>query len=152
MPCSDCCGVVTKVGNGSSTSLKVGDRVLSTFIQSHLSGTITEKDMANGMGLPLPGVLTEYRVFPACGLVKCPDYLSNEEASCLPIAAVTAWMSINGMRPLGQPGGEGEFVLVIGTGGVSISGVQIAKASGGKGRQCLPRLSMNMAACCHVRG
>ncbi|KAJ9649249.1 hypothetical protein H2199_000023 [Coniosporium tulheliwenetii] len=129
VPCSDCCGIVTKVGDGSSTSLKVGDRVLSTFVQSHLTGKITEKDMGTGLGLPLPGVLATHRVFPTHGLVKCPDYLSDEEACTLPIAAVTAWMSINGMRPLGQPGGKGEVVLVQGTGGVAISGVQIAKAS-----------------------
>ncbi|QSZ37828.1 hypothetical protein DSL72_008928 [Monilinia vaccinii-corymbosi] len=34
------------------------------------------------------------------------------------------------MRPLGQPAGKGESVLIQGTGGVSISGLQIAKASG----------------------
>lgn len=42
-------------------------------------------------------------------------------------------MAINGMRPLGQPGGEGETVLIQGTGGVAISGLQIAEASGAEG-------------------
>lgn len=65
--------------------------------------------------------------------MKAPEYLSDEEASTLPIAAVTAWMSINGMRPMGQSGGEGEIVLLQGTGGVAIAGLQIAKASGAKG-------------------
>jgi NADPH:quinone reductase-like Zn-dependent oxidoreductase len=37
------------------------------------------------------------------------------------------------MRPMGQNGGEGEYVLLLGTGGVSIAGLQIAKASGAKG-------------------
>jgi NADPH:quinone reductase-like Zn-dependent oxidoreductase len=61
-----------------------------------------------------------------------PDYLTDEEASCLPIAAVTAWMSINGFRPLGQPfdGDSNDTVLLQGTGGVSISGLQIAHAAG----------------------
>lgn len=129
VPCSDICGEISTVGPDVS-SWKVGDRVMGTFCQAHLTGQIREHHMATGVGLPLEGCLQDYRVFPETGLVKVPDYLSDEEASCLPIAAVTAWMSINGLRPLEQPGGEGEVVLVQGTGGVSISGLQIAKASG----------------------
>lgn len=133
VPCSDMCGVVTQVGKGV-TSWKVGDRVLSTFNQAHLSGQITSKEMTSGLGLPLPGVLTTHRVFPEYGLVRAPDYLTDEEACTLPIASVTAWMSLNWMRPIGQSGGAGEYVLLQGTGGVSIAGLQIAKASGAKGR------------------
>lgn len=129
VPCSDMCGEIAAVG-ANVTAWKTGDRVLSTFIPSHQTGQIKAHDMASGMGLPLEGVLQDYRVFPATGIVRAPDYLSDEEASCLPIAAVTAWMAVNGMRPLGQSGGKGETVLVQGTGGVSISGLQIAKASG----------------------
>lgn len=132
VPCSDMCGVVTQVGKGV-TSWKVGDRVLSTFNQAHLSGQITSKEMTSGLGLPLPGVLTTHRVFPEYGLVRAPDYLTDEEACTLPIASVTAWMSLNWMRPIGQSGGAGEYVLLQGTGGVSIAGLQIAKASGAKG-------------------
>ncbi|KAJ9293185.1 hypothetical protein DTO271G3_8129 [Paecilomyces variotii] len=131
VPCSDMCGIITAIGPDVS-AWKVGDRVLSTFNQTHLSGQITSKDMPYGLGFPLPGVLTTHRVFPEYGLVKAPEYLSDEEASTLPIAAVTAWMAINGMRPMGQSGGEGEIVLLQGTGGVAIAGLQIAKASGAK--------------------
>ena len=96
--------------------------------------------MASGLGKPLDGVLQSYRVFPTTGLVRCPEYLTDEEASCLPIAAVTAWMAIFGMEPFGtwkesQEGGkkkplEGKFVLLEGTGGVAVAGLQIAKAAG----------------------
>lgn len=96
--------------------------------------------MASGLGLPLPGVLCEYRVFPEEGLVRKPSYLSDEEAATLPIAGCTAWMAINGFRPLGKPlGGEGveesrkEVVLIQGTGGVAIMGLLIAKAAGATG-------------------
>lgn len=126
------CGVVTQVGPGVN-SWTVGDRVLSTFLPEHQTGQVTEKELAGSIGLPLNGVLTTYRVFPAHGLVKAPSYLSDEEACTLPIAAVTAWMSINGMRPLGQSGGKDEYILLQGTGGVAISGLQIAKAAGAKG-------------------
>jgi len=43
--------------------------------------------------------LQEYRVFPGDSLVKKPDSLSFEEACTFPIAGVTAWMSLNGMKP-----------------------------------------------------
>ncbi|KAK2611633.1 hypothetical protein N8I77_004964 [Diaporthe amygdali] len=127
--CSDMCAEVVTVGSDVS-SWKTGDRVMGTFCQDHLTGQIKSHHMGSGLGLPLEGVLQDYRVFPEQGLVKTPDYLTDEEASCLPVAAVTAWMSINGFRPLGQSGGKGQVVLVQGTGGVSISGLQIAKASG----------------------
>ncbi|KAK6385759.1 hypothetical protein LTS17_001331 [Exophiala oligosperma] len=122
---------VVAIGEGTQSSpWSVGDRVLSTFNQTHLTGQITAKEMAFGLGLPLEGVLQTHRVFPTTGLVKAPAYLNDEEASTLPIAGVTAWMSINGMRPLGHPGGKDETVLLQGTGGVSISGLQIAHAAG----------------------
>ncbi|KIW14046.1 hypothetical protein PV08_06827 [Exophiala spinifera] len=133
VPCSDMCGIVVAVGEGTHPSpWSIGDRVLSTFTQTHLTGQITAKDMTSGLGLPLEGVLQTYRVFPTTGLVKAPSYLNDEEASTLPIAAVTAWMSINGMRPIGHPGGKDETVLLQGTGGVSVSGLQIAHAAGAK--------------------
>ncbi|KAF4119538.1 D-arabinose 1-dehydrogenase, Zn-dependent alcohol dehydrogenase family [Geosmithia morbida] len=139
VPCSDMCGEVVETRSGR---FAVGARVLSIFLQTHLTGQVEGSDMESGLGLPLQGVLAEYRVFPADGLVACPEYLGDEEACCLPIAAVTAWMSINGFRPLGRPldlarsdgeGGEGRqrpTLLVQGTGGVSVAGLQIAQAAG----------------------
>ncbi|RFU30401.1 hypothetical protein B7463_g5959, partial [Scytalidium lignicola] len=129
VPCSDMCGTVV---SSNSPNWQIGDRVLSIFTQTHLIGQIKAEHMKSGLGLPLPGVLAQYRVFPEYGLVSAPAYLSAEKAATLPVAGVTAWMAINGMRPLGQPGGKGETVLIQGTGGVSINGLQIAKASGAK--------------------
>lgn len=133
VPCSDMCGVVTQIGS-DVTKWAVGDRVLSTFLPDHQTGQVTEKELGKSLGLPQDGVLASHRVFPDYGLVKAPDFMSDEEAATLPIASVTAWMSINGMRPMGQNGGEGEYVLLQGTGGVAIAGLQIAKAAGAKGR------------------
>jgi NADPH:quinone reductase-like Zn-dependent oxidoreductase len=131
------CGVIEAVGSDLTVPWKVGDRVMSIFNQTHLTGQVKAADMAGGLGKPLEGVLQTYRVFPTTGLVKTPKYLSDIEASCLPIAAVTAWMSINGMRPMGQGVGKGETVLLQGTGGVAISGLLIAKAAGAKGMSFL---------------
>ncbi|KAI8955695.1 oxidoreductase [Xylaria longipes] len=132
VPTSDCCGTVVKLGPGASDlGLEEGDRVASIFNQTHLAGQIVEEDMTSGLGLPLNGCLTQYRVFPAYGLVKVPQYLTDEEAACLPVASVTAWMSINTLQPIGQPlQGKGKVVLLQGTGGVAIAGLQIAKVLG----------------------
>lgn len=127
------CGII--VSAGSSSQWKEGDRVLSIFNQTHQKGQIVEKDMSSGLGLPNPGVLTQYRVFKDYGLVKCPDYLTDEQACNLPIAAVTAWTSINWMQPLGQHlQGKDISILLQGTGGVSMAGLQIAKACGMTGK------------------
>jgi NADPH:quinone reductase-like Zn-dependent oxidoreductase len=130
VPCSDSCGTIV---SSKSPLWKAGDKVVSIFNQAHQKGQIQLEDMKYGMGSPLPGVLTEYVVFPDTAIVRKPDYMSDQEAATLPIAAITAWMSINWMRPLGQAGGKGETVLIQGTGGVAICGLQIAKASGAKG-------------------
>ncbi|KAI0444405.1 hypothetical protein F4803DRAFT_560932 [Xylaria telfairii] len=132
VPTSDCCGTVVKVGPGASDSgIKEGDRVASIFNQNHLTGQIVAKDMTAGLGLPLDGCLTQYRVFPAHGLVKVPQYLTDEGAACLSIATVTAWMAINTFQPIGQPvQGKDKVLLLQGTGGVTIAGLQIAKVLG----------------------
>ncbi|KAF2767752.1 NAD(P)-binding protein [Teratosphaeria nubilosa] len=130
VPCSDICGTIVS-SNGSHW--KEGQRVMAIFNQSHIKGQVKAKDMTSGLGKPLPGCLTEYRAFPAESLVAVPDYLTDEEASTLPIASVTAWMAINGFRPLGKPAEDAqgkESVLLQGTGGVAIAGLQIAHAAG----------------------
>jgi NADPH:quinone reductase-like Zn-dependent oxidoreductase len=144
VPCSDMCGRVVAVGPVTDSSdpyrnpafrVKEGDRVISTFAPKHLTGQINASMLGATLGGPEQGVLTQYRVFPIHGVVKIPDYLSDEEASCLPIAAVTAWMSLNCMRPKGEiigSNGKKEVVLCQGTGGVSIMATQIASAAGAK--------------------
>ena len=93
VPGSDMCGIVVAVGPSSNNTtdpykspafaLKEGDRVVSTFAQTHITGQVQGSDLANGLGLPLPGVLTQYRVFPTYGLLKVPDYLSFDEAAII---------------------------------------------------------------------
>ncbi|KAH9205868.1 hypothetical protein DL95DRAFT_316681 [Leptodontidium sp. 2 PMI_412] len=123
VPCSNMCGTIVAINSPK-------DIVLSIFNQTRISGQVKAVHMKSGLGLPLPGVLSQYRAFNAEGLVRKPDYLSDEEAATLPIAAMTAWMAVNGMRPLAHSGGKGEKVLIQGTGGVAISGLQIIGAGG----------------------
>ena len=78
------------------------------------------------------GVLCQYRLFEEHAVVRTPGYLTDVEACNFQIAGTTAWMAINGFRPIGQPGGQGETMLIQGTGGVSIMGLLIGKASGAR--------------------
>jgi NADPH:quinone reductase-like Zn-dependent oxidoreductase len=65
---------------------------------------------------------------PETWLVKAPLSLDDAEASTLPIAGVTAWFSLIEEGRL-QPG---QTVLVQGTGGVALFGLQIAHAIGAR--------------------
>ncbi|PYI13079.1 putative alcohol dehydrogenase [Aspergillus japonicus CBS 114.51] len=134
VPCSDMSGVVTQVGP-SVSRWRVGDRVLSTFLPDHLTGQVTPQMLARGMGHPLPGVLATHRVFPEQALVKAPAYMQDAEGATLPIASVTAWMSVQGRLRAAVEKGEDvsrKVVLVQGTGGVAVAGLQIAKAWGAR--------------------
>ena len=74
-----------------------------------------------------PGVLAELVVLPESGVVPMAQSLDFAQAACLPCAGVTAWNALHeGPRPL-KPG---DRVLVLGSGGVSMLALQIARASG----------------------
>lgn len=129
---SDAVGEVISVGS-DVTSFKVGDRVLSLCFPLHQTGPAQAKYLQDSPGMTDHGVLTEYKLFEDWTVVKVPEFLTDEEAATFPIAGVTAWMSINYFNPIGQPGGAGQTMLVQGTGGVSIMGLLLGKASGMKG-------------------
>lgn len=139
VPCSDGVGEVIAAGTDVK-GFKVGDRVLSLCFPLHQTGQSQAKYLANAPGMTDHGVLTEFKLFEDWAVVKVPSYLTDEEAATFPIAGTTAWMAINSLRPMGQPGGEGETMLVQGTGGVSIMGLILGKASGMKGRLALYHL------------
>ncbi|KAJ5521757.1 hypothetical protein N7527_005872 [Penicillium freii] len=117
-------GVVEEVGEGV-TEWKVGDRVLANFTQDHIAGRLNAQTLLSQLGGDIQGLLGEYFIFPKTGVVHIPDYLSFEEASCLPCAALTAWNALYGLVPI-RPG---QTVLLQGTGGVSTFGLQIAHAA-----------------------
>jgi NADPH:quinone reductase-like Zn-dependent oxidoreductase len=126
VPLSDGAGVVVGVGAGV-TRAAVGDRVLGNFLQSWIDGDIVESDYANALGGSLDGVLAERVVLPEAGIVRFSERLSFEQAATLPCAGITAWSALR----LGQLR-AGQNVLALGTGGVSIFALQLAKASGAR--------------------
>ncbi|KAI0362288.1 NAD-P-binding protein [Trametes cingulata] len=125
VPCSDMAGEIVALGD-EVKGWKIGDRVCSNFAVDHIFGEVTAEIRNTGLGAPIDGVLTEYKVLPAHALVTIPEHLNYEEASTLPCAAVTAYNALVGLVPLKG----GDTVLVQGTGGVSIFGLQLAVASG----------------------
>ncbi len=127
VPNSDAVGEVVAIGSGV-TRVSVGDRVCGIFFQSWIDGQISAKDMSNALGGTIDGVLCEYRIFHEDGLVSVPKHLSDEEASTLPCAAVTAWNS------LVEKGNvkAGDSVLLLGTGGVSIMALQFCQMLGAR--------------------
>ncbi|KAJ7662598.1 alcohol dehydrogenase superfamily protein [Mycena polygramma] len=123
VPCSDMAGEVIAVG-ADVNEWKVGDRVCANFLTDKIHN---DAPGVEGLGGAVHGVLTEYRSFQAASLVAIPEHLSYEEASTLPCAAITAYNALlSGFAPLKA----GDTVLVQGTGGVSIFGLQFAVASG----------------------
>jgi len=72
-------------------------------------------------------MLQDLVVLPEHGVVPLAASLTFEEAACLPCAGVTAW---NALMEGPHPVRAGESVLVLGTGGVSLLALQIAKAAG----------------------
>ncbi|HTM95644.1 MAG TPA: NAD(P)-dependent alcohol dehydrogenase [Croceibacterium sp.] len=124
IPLSDGAGVVAAVGPGV-TRFKEGDRVQSAFFTDWEEGP-PRMSPALGDG-HAPGTLAELVVLPESGVVPMAASLDHAQAACLPCAGVTAWNALHeGPRPL-KPG---EKVLVLGSGGVSILALQIARASG----------------------
>jgi NADPH:quinone reductase-like Zn-dependent oxidoreductase len=124
-PFSDGCGIVEAVGEGV-TRVAPGDRVATMFFQSWISGKPTPAGLRSALGLPIPGVARELAVFHEGGLSKVPAFLTDQQVATLPCAALTAWRALFEDARLAP----GDTVLVQGTGGVSIFGLQFAKAAG----------------------
>ena len=124
-PFSDGCGVVEAIGAGVSR-VAVGDRVATLFFQTWSSGRPTLEKLSSSLGFPIPGAGSELQVFSQEGVSKVPAYLSDHQVATLPCAALTAWRGLFEDARL-QPG---DTVVLQGTGGVSIFGLQFAHAAG----------------------
>ena len=128
VPNSDGAGEVVEVGKGV-TRFKVGDRVAGIFAQKWLAGAPEYHNIRGStLGGPLDGMLAEYRVLDEDGLVHIPAHLDYQEAASLPCAAVTAW---NALFVQGNVK-AGDTVLLLGTGGVSLFGLQFAQMAGAR--------------------
>ncbi len=125
IPMADGAGVVTAVGAGV-TEFKAGDAVVSCFFPTWQAGRATIADFATVPGDGIDGFAREVVNAPATSFTLAPKGYTHEEAATLTTAGLTAW------RMLVINGGikAGDTVLVLGTGGVSIFALQMARAMG----------------------
>ncbi len=122
----DGAGEVVAVGEGA-TRTAVGDRVTASIFPRWQDGPF-RREVADQLGGSLDGMLTELAVLDEDALVPIPEHLSFEEAAALPCAAVTAWNALAG----GQALQAGETVLTLGSGGVSLFAIQLARTAGAR--------------------
>ncbi|MGD0961616.1 MAG: NAD(P)-dependent alcohol dehydrogenase [Methylomonas sp.] len=125
VPCSDGAGEVIAVGS-QVTRFQVGDRVAACFFPHWGHGAPTPQTTAGSLGGSLDGMLAEEAVLHEQALVTIPAHLDYIEAATLPCAAVTAWNALFAEGRL-KPG---DSVLLLGSGGVSVWALQLAKAAG----------------------
>ena len=125
IPMSDGAGVVEAVGEGV-TEFKLNDRVVSCFFPGWADGAPAVADFSTVPGDGVDGYAREVVVALTTAFTRAPKGYSFAEAATLTTAGVTAWRAlvVNGAFK------AGDKVLVLGTGGVSIFALQIAKAMG----------------------
>ena len=127
VPISDGAGEVVAVG-AEVAAWKPGDRVVVPFFPAWLGGEFSAAKAASALGGDVDGLLREYAVVRADALLPIPAHLDYEQAATLPCAAVTAW---NGLFVSGHLH-PGQTLLLQGTGGVSLFGLQFGRMAGAK--------------------
>lgn len=125
VPGSDMRGTVVSVGPDVA-GFKPGDAVISTFFTRWQDGA--QPDDSVPLGAPGPGMLSEYVVLGVDSLVPAPGTLDAVEASTLTCAGLTAWSALSETTKTKA----GDTVVVIGTGGVALFAIQIARAQGAR--------------------
>lgn len=127
IPMADGAGVVERVGEGV-TEFTPGDHVVSTFFTRWLDGPAIALGAESPPGDAIDGYAREVAVVDASLFTRAPRGWTHAEAATLTTAGLTAWRALvvdGGLKP-------GATVLVMGTGGVSIFALQMAKALGAK--------------------
>ncbi len=127
VPLSDGVGEVTALGQGV-TRLALGDRVCPMFSPTWLAGEPDHESLRLTRGGTVSGMLAEEVLADAQAVVPVPPHLSDVEAATLPCAALTAWSALvtyGGIK-------AGDTVAVLGSGGVSVFALQIARMQGAR--------------------
>lgn len=128
IPGSDMGGTVKQVGK-EVTEFKVGDKVFNAPFRFWPAGLLRSewaRTFIGGAGID--GVLAERIVYPDFSLVKIPAHLSFAEGATFTIAGLTAWSALV-THGKAKPG---DWVLLQGSGGVSIFAAQIAQMIGAR--------------------
>jgi len=124
---ADGVGEIVELGK-DVTRFRIGDRVMTNYATQWIDGEPRGDEYMHTLGNTISGALAEYIVLDEESLVSVPYYLTDEEASTLPCAALTAWYALVEKGRLRAD----QTVLIQGTGGVSIFGLQIASSLGAR--------------------
>ncbi len=127
VPVSDGAGEILAVGPDIG-EFAPGDRVITHPVMGWEDGRFRREYAVSTLGGPGPGMGQEQVALPATSVVRAPAGWSHADASTLPIAALTAWSALVTEGPVR----EGDTVLTLGTGGVSIFALQIGHALGAR--------------------
>jgi len=127
IPVSDGIGTITALGPGA-TGVKEGDRVICGHFASWIDGPFRPDIFGTDLGVTRDGWLAEQIAVPAAALVVVPPALSDRQAVPLGAAGLTAWNALVEMGGIKA----GDLVLTLGTGGVSIFALQLAKLHGAR--------------------
>lgn len=147
-------GVVAAIGEGTDTTLVVGDRVVCGFImpcadceacrrgrddlcanffaQNRLRGTLYDGEsrlkMPDGSFLAMysMGGLAEYAVVPIAGVALLPDEMTLESAAILGCAGMTAYGAVFRKGQIET----GMRIAIVGVGGIGSSLIPMAVAAG----------------------
>lgn len=125
IPMSDGAGVVTAIGE-RVTDFAVGDRVLSCFFPHWQDGLPDEKKLWGVPGDHVDGFASQTVTMQARGFTRMPANLDFEAAATLTCAGLTAWRALSVETHLKA----GDWVLVQGSGGVSVFALQLARMMG----------------------
>jgi len=127
IPLADGGGIIEAVGEGVQ-EFAVGDAVVSCFFPAWQAGPPIIGDFSGTPGDGIDGFAQEYVVRPATAFTRAPKGYDAVEAATITTAGLTAWRAlvVDGQLK------AGDTVLLLGTGGVSIWALQIAKAMGAR--------------------
>lgn len=125
VPLSDGAGVVTAVGDGVEGFAR-GDRVLSHFFPDWSDGRPNRDKLGGVPGDNVDGFAANSVTMPTRYFSRMPANLDFAAAATLTCAGLTAWRAVMVETHLTP----GDWVLVQGSGGVSIFALQFAKLMG----------------------
>ena len=127
IPVHDFAAEVVAVGEGVTT-VAPGDHVGAPHFIDWIDGDFFPGIFAHDLGNSMDGVLAERIVLPARSLFKLPSQLNDEQNATLTAAGTAVWSTA---QRLGQIK-AGDTLLSLGTGGVSVFAMQIAKMNGAR--------------------
>ena len=133
VPGSDGAGVVISTGTNVK-AFTPGDRVVTHMCpETYPVPSLYEVDdttlpqmghIGSGLGQGLHGTMTTKGVFTQSCLAKLGDGITFEEAATLSCSGITAWNGLMGLK--GREIKKGDWLLVQGSGGVSVAGLQVS--------------------------